>query len=94
MGSVLMIDLLNFNSATGKCKVLLRDEVQCRIMDGAKHWDRRDVILYSALSGCDFIPRLFRLKTKDIELLMRKWKDQSCNKTMDELLADISNGKH
>ena len=36
MGSKLVIDLLNFNSALGKCKVLIRDKVQQRSMDGSK----------------------------------------------------------
>ena len=32
MGSNLVIDLLNFNSARGNCKLLIRDEVLYRIM--------------------------------------------------------------
>ena len=32
MGSNLVVDLLNFNSARGNCKLLIRDEVLYRIM--------------------------------------------------------------
>ena len=73
MGSSMMIDLLNFHSAKGKCKILLRKKVQGRIMPGSAEWSVRDVIIYSTLSGCDFIPRLFRLPEKDIQAFIAEF---------------------
>jgi len=36
MGSNLVVDLLNFKSASGNCKLLIRDEVMHRIMECSK----------------------------------------------------------
>ena len=94
MGSNLVIDLLNFNSARGNCKLLIRDEVMHRIMEGSNDWTVEDVVLFSALSGCDFIPRLFRSKTDDIENLMKKYKDPSNHQSLASLLTEYANGQH
>lgn len=94
MGSNMIVDLINYKSANGKCKTLERAEVQGKIMDGSETWNTYDTILYPALSGCDFIPRLFRLKFEDIEALMRRWKDPNDDTELDTLLAEISEGKH
>lgn len=82
MGSKMVIDLVNFNSANGKCVVLLRQEVQRRVMEGSEKWSDEDMILFSALSGCDFVQRLYRVKTKEIESLMKKWKDPNNNEPL------------
>ena len=62
IGSNMMIDLINFRSAKGNYKILLRHKVLGRFMEGSESWVVEDVILYSALSGCDFIKRLYRLE--------------------------------
>ena len=94
MGSKLIIDLLNFNSARGNCKLLIRDEVLYRIMEGSKDWTVEDVVLFSALSGCDFIPRLFRSKAVDHESLMKKYKDPTNNQSLECLLTEYASGQH
>ena len=94
MGSSMMIDLLNFHSAKGKCKILIRKKVQGRIMTGSADWSVRDVLIYSTLSGCDFIPRLFRLPETKIEAFMTSWKNPQVNKSLDEMLKDISSDRH
>jgi len=94
MGSDLVVDLLDLNSAYGNCKILQRGEVQKQIMDGSEHWTTQDVILYSALSGCDFIPRLFRMKTESIEKFMRKYKDPSNTESLNDMLASFSTNQH
>jgi len=94
MGSDLVVDLLDLNSAYGNCKILQRGEVQKRIMDGSRDWTTHDVILYSALSGCDFIPRLFNMQTASIEEFMRKYKDPSNNVSLDDMLASFSTNQH
>ena len=63
-------------------------------MDGSDKWDRKNVILYSTLSGCNFIPRFVRLQTKDIEALMREWKDPNNKESLEEFLIALSNAKH
>ena len=92
MGSSMTIDLLNFNSAKGKCKILLREQVLGNIMNGSESWSTEDVILFSVLSGCDFIPRLFRLKTEEIESLMLRYKQNE--HPLDELLSELADGKY
>ena len=93
MGSDLIIDLLNFNSALGKCKLLVRGEAKKRIMEGSEDWTVEDVILFSALSGCDFIPRLFRMRTDTIEALMKKYKDLDNDQCLDDLLSEFASGQ-
>ena len=54
MGSSMVIDLLNFNSAHGKCKILLREDVQSRIMEGSEDWDHDEVffiLLYHVVTS-------------------------------------------
>ncbi|KAL7548740.1 hypothetical protein ACHAWF_017202 [Thalassiosira exigua] len=94
MGSKLMVDLINFKSATGKCKILVREEVLGKVMEGSESWTDRDLILYSAISGCDFIDRLYRLEQTAIENLMREYKDPQNTKSLDQLLHEISQGRH
>ena len=94
MGSKLMVDLINFKSATGKCKILVREEVLGKVMEGSESWSERDLILYSALSGCDFIDRLYRLEQTAIDALMKEYKDPQNAKTLDQLLRDISHDRH
>ena len=93
MGSDLVIDLMNFNSTLGKCKILIRGEVQHRITEGSENWTVTDVILFSALSGCDFISRLFHMRTYAIEELMQKYKDSASNQSLDELLSEFASGQ-
>ena len=59
VGSSTMIDLLAFSSAIRKCKILLKDKVQGEIMADSDTLDMKHVLFYSAMSQCDFIPRLF-----------------------------------
>ncbi|KAL7551313.1 hypothetical protein ACHAWF_014516 [Thalassiosira exigua] len=94
MGSNTMVDLLNFNSASGRCVILERSERIGRIMQGSSSWSLEDLILYASLSGCDFIPRLFRLTAKTIDDFMNKWKDPNRTASQDSMLTEFSNGKH
>ena len=73
--------------------LLLRDEVQGKIMDGSKDWNIDDIILFSALSGCDFVPRLYRTKADDIESFMSKWKNPENEMSLDDLLQEFAQGK-
>ena len=63
-------------------------------MDDSNEWSIEDTVLFSALSGCDFIPRLFKLTKKAIESLMRRWKDSADDVALDTLLLDISRNMH
>ena len=94
MGCNMVIDLLNFGSAQGACKILIREQVQGKIMPGSELWSIRDTILYSALCGCDFIPRLFRLESTRIDELMARWKDPSDHSSLESLLTELSRGRH
>lgn len=66
MGSKIFIDLLNFSSANGKCKIVVRDDVLPKVLPGEYPWTHFDLLLYAALMGCDFIPRLYRVRTEAI----------------------------
>ena len=93
MGCKMVIDLLNFGSAKGKCVVILREEVQGNIMDGSDKWSDHETILYAALSGCDFVKRLKGAKTKAIEQLMKDYKNSNNKKSLVELLNDFAKGQ-
>mmetsp|Transcript_11145 Transcript_11145/g.24128 ORF Transcript_11145/g.24128 Transcript_11145/m.24128 type:complete len:298 (-) Transcript_11145:159-1052(-) len=62
-------------------------------MEGSEEWSNENVILFSALFGCDFVPRLYRVKTKEIESLMKKWKDSNNNKPLGSLLRGFAKGQ-
>ena len=94
MGSNLMIDLLNFNSSDGDCKILLRADVQKKIATNSQSWNTKDVLLYAALSGCDFIPHLFKKRYSEMDDFMKRWKDPSRKSTLDEMLTDFAAGEH
>ena len=44
IGSNMMIDLINFRSLKGKCKILLRHKVLKNVMAGSKNWVVEDII--------------------------------------------------
>ncbi|KAL7523213.1 hypothetical protein ACHAWF_000427, partial [Thalassiosira exigua] len=67
-------------------------EVLGRVMEGSEGWKTKDLISYSALSGCEFIPRLYRLKTDDIEAFMNEYKKNE--RPLDGLLRDLSHQQH
>eukprot|EP00984_Skeletonema_dohrnii_P024318 scaffold13436_cov73-Skeletonema_dohrnii-CCMP3373.AAC.3 len=94
MGSKVYVDLLDYNSAEGKCKVLERDDVKGNIMQGSSQWDDKHFVLYSALCGCDFIKRLFRLEQKKIDALMTQYTDPNNTVALDQLLTELSEGQH
>ena len=80
MGSKLVVDLLQFHLAHGRYKLLKRKKSSQEIMDGSDHWSTFNLILFFALSGCDFIPRLFCMKIEDTKSFMKTWKDPARRK--------------
>lgn len=94
MGSQSMLDLVQYNSKDGNCKLLIRSEVQGKIMQGSENWTTYDMLLYSALSGCDFIPRLFRVPGKKIVQFMQQWKSPERTESLDAMLDNFSQGEH
>ncbi|EJK44802.1 hypothetical protein THAOC_36628 [Thalassiosira oceanica] len=94
MGSKLTIDLVNYNSAKGKCKILVRSEVQKKIMVGSENWSQYDTLIYCALCGCDFIPRLFKVPAKNITQFMIQWKDPANTQSLNDMLDSFSQGWH
>ncbi len=94
MGSKVFVDLLNYNSSDGKCVVLEREKVKGNVMEGSDQWEVKHFLLYSALCGCDFIKRLFRLEQKKIEEVMKRYTDPSNTVVLDQLLTELSAGRH
>ena len=94
MGSELFVDLLDYTSADGKCVVLEREKVKGNVMEGSDQWEGKHFLLYAALCGCDFIKRLFKLEQAKIEELMTKHTDPNNTVPLDQLLGEISAGRH
>lgn len=62
-------------------------------MEGSGEWTTRDLVMYSTLSGCDFIPRLFGMRESEIVAFMKKWKETGTDENLVSLLDTFSNGK-
>ena len=75
LGSKMFIDSLNVNSKLGNCKILEREDVmkQNAFTEESSKWSDDDLLVYGALCGCDWLPRLYQLQHKKIDEFMVKW---------------------
>ena len=94
MGSNLVVDLLNFKSADGKCKIIVRDQVLSNILPEGYDWNHFDHLLYASLCGCDFIPRLFRMSSEVIDEFIIRWKCDGTTESLNHMLLEYSKGKY
>ena len=55
-------------------------------------WSEDDLLVYGALNGCDWLPRIYNLKHDKIEEFMEKWIVTNADKEQDALLKEILKG--
>ena len=90
LGSGLVIDELEYSSArsVGSCIFVEREEVMKvnAFTKESSKWSDDDLLVYGALNGCDWLPRLYGLQHEKIEAFMEKWVVAKSAKERDALL--------
>ena len=92
LGSKMFVDVLKTSSKLGNCMILKREEVMKAnaFTDESSKWSDEDLLVYGALLGCDWIPRIYNLKHAKIKEFMKKWIRAKSDKERMELLKWIS----
>lgn len=95
LGSKFFVDELKVNSKFGDCKIIERDEVMKvnAFTKESSKWTDDDLLVYGALMGCDWLPRLFNLNHDKIEAFMEKWIVAKTDTEKENLLKWISTGR-
>ena len=98
LGSGLVIDELDYKSSRtmGSCIFVERNEVMNTnaFTKESSKWSDDDLLVYGALNGCDWLPRLYGLRHEKIEEFMEKWVVAETVEEKDDLLEQIAKGKY
>lgn len=96
LGSKFFVDDLKVDSKDGNCFIIERDEVwkANAFSHNSSKWSDDDLLVFAILSGCDWLPRLYNLKSATIEEIMDKWIVAETEEEKDKLLNGICNNRY